>query len=111
MVHEAAKPSRGSALALASPDFQTMPVRHVQSQQISSPCSGVLSRLSASGCPGMLHRHALFHLPSFGSRWLPMGLGKLLRLCQIYDCLYLFFYNNAVRGVQQRGATEAGIVY
>lgn len=76
IVHEATKPSRVYTLAFTSSDFQTMPVRHVQSQQISSLHYSVLSQLSASGCPGMFHQHALFHLPSFWELLACNGFGR-----------------------------------
>uniref|UniRef100_A0A8B9PE75 Leucine-rich repeat-containing G-protein coupled receptor 4 n=1 Tax=Apteryx owenii TaxID=8824 RepID=A0A8B9PE75_APTOW len=51
-------------LAVRSTGFQTVPVHHVQSQQISCLHYQVLSQLSASGCRGMFHQHA-YQLPSF----------------------------------------------
>ena len=88
-----------------SSDFQTMPVRHVQSQQISSRRYPVLSQLSASGCPGMFHQHVLFHLPSFWELLACDGFGWAVAVMpDLWPPVFTFFLVIA-RDIQQRAGT------
>lgn len=82
-----------------------MPVRHVQSQQISYLRYPILSQLPALGCPGMFHQHARSTCLRFGSCWLAKDWGALLQLHQFYGRLYLIVVLDIAMGVQQRVGT------
>lgn len=83
-VREATKPSRVYTTALVSSGVQTMPARHVQSQQISSLRDPLRSQLSVRDAQGWFINTPCSACLSERSCWLAMGLGELFWL-YIYD--------------------------